>query len=424
MVSGCRARSPPDNTPTATGLGGLFFSPVCSSAMSFAGYDLVVIGSGFFDLTIAERTASTLDKRVLVLERRNHIGGNAYSEPEPETGIEVHRYGAHLFHTSNQQVWDYVNQFTKFTNYQHRVFTIYRGQTYSMPINLHTISQFFGRYMTPGEAKALITEQASEIADSKAAASHEEKGISLVGRPLYDAFFRGYTAKQWQTDPRELPAAIVARLPVRFDFVNRYFDDTYEGLPVDGYTAWLKRMADHTNIDVRLSTDFFDVRDQIPSRIPSVYTGPLDRYFDYSEGWLGWRTLDFEQEVLDIGDFQGTSVMNYADEEVPYTRIHEFRHFHPERDYRTDKTVIVREFSRFANKEDEPYYPISTPQNRAELERYRELARCETARRNVLFGGRLGTYKYLDMHMAIGSALSMFDNKLAPYFTAGHAFRD
>ncbi len=412
------------STPTATGLGGLFFSLVWSPAMSFTGYDLVVIGSGFFGLTIAERAASTLDKRVLVLERRNHIGGNAYSEPESETGIEVHRYGAHLFHTSNQRVWDYVNQFTKFTNYQHRVFTIYQGQTYSMPINLHAISQFFGRYMTPGEAKALIAEQASEIANSKTAASHEEKGISLVGRPLYGAFFRGYTAKQWQTDPRELPAAIVARLPVRFDFVNRYFNDTYEGLPVDGYTAWLKRMADHANIDVRLSTDFFDVRDQIPSGIPIVYTGPLDRYFDHSEGWLGWRTLDFEQEILGIGDFQGTSVMNYADEEVPYTRIHEFRHFHPERDYPTDKTVIVREFSRFAGKEDEPYYPINTPQDRAELERYRELARCETARHNVLFGGRLGTYKYLDMHMAIGSALSMFDNKLAPYFTAGHDFRD
>lgn len=392
--------------------------------MTFAGYDLVVIGSGFFGLTIAERTASTLGKQVLVLERRNHIGGNAYSEPEPETGIEVHRYGAHLFHTSNQRVWDYVNQFTEFTNYQHRVFTVYRGQVYSMPINLHAISQFFGRHMTPDEAKELIAKQASEIADPKTAKNHEEKGVSLVGRPLYDAFFRGYTAKQWQTDPRELPAAIVARLPVRFDFVNRYFNDTYEGLPVDGYTAWLKNMADHTNIDVRLSTDFLDVRDEIPSGVPIVYTGPLDRYFDYSEGWLGWRTLDFEQETLGIGDFQGTPVMNYADEEVPYTRIHEFRHFHPERDYRTDKTVIVREFSRFADKEDEPYYPINTPQDRAKLEQYRELAKRETARHNVLFGGRLGTYKYLDMHMAIGSALSMFDNKLAPYFAAGHSFQD
>jgi UDP-galactopyranose mutase len=382
-----------------------------------AGYDLIVAGSGFFGLTVAERVATQLGKRVLVLERRGHVGGNAYSEAEPETGIEVHRYGAHLFHTSNKRVWEYVNQFTDFTGYQHRVFTIYRGQVYPMPINLAAISQFFGRYLTPGEARALIAEQASEIADPKAAANHEEKGISLVGRPLYDAFFRGYTAKQWQTDPRELPASIVARLPVRFDFNNRYFNDTYEGLPVHGYTAWLEKMADHRNIDIRLSTDFFDVRDELPTGIPVVYTGPLDRYFSYCEGWLGWRTLDFEPEVLPVGDFQGTPVMNYAEEEVPYTRIHEFRHFHPERDYPTDKTVIVREYSRFADKEDEPYYPINTPEDRAILQRYRELAQQETAERNVLFGGRLGTYQYLDMHMAIGSALSMFDNKLAPLFT-------
>ncbi|MGH3751734.1 MAG: UDP-galactopyranose mutase [Pseudonocardiaceae bacterium] len=390
--------------------------------MNLAGYDLIVVGSGFFGLTLAERAATQLGKRVLVLERRHHIGGNAYSEAEPETGIEVHRYGAHLFHTSNKRVWEYVNQFTDFTDYQHRVFTIYRGQVYPMPINLAGISQFFGRYLTPSEARALIAEQASEIADPKAAANHEEKGISLVGRPLYDAFFRGYTAKQWQTDPRELPASIVARLPVRFDFNNRYFKDTYEGLPVHGYTAWLVRMADHPNIEVRLSIDFFDVCDEIPAGTPVVYTGPLDRYFDYSEGWLGWRTLDFRSEVLPIGDFQGTSVMNYAEEDVPYTRIHEFRHFHPERDYSTDKTVIVREYSRFANKEDEPYYPINTPEDRAKLERYRELARREAAERNVLFGGRLGTYQYLDMHMAISSALSMFDNKLVPYFTGGRAF--
>ena len=390
--------------------------------MNLAGYDLIVVGSGFFGLTVAERVATLLNKRVLVLERRNHLGGNAYSEAEPETGIEVHRYGAHLFHTSNKRVWEYVNQFTDFTNYQHRVFTIYRGQVYPMPINLAAISQFFGRYLTPGEARALIAEQASEIVDPTAAANHEEKGISLVGRPLYDAFFRGYTAKQWQTDPRELPASIVARLPVRFDFNNRYFNDTYEGLPVHGYTAWLEKMAGHPSVDVWLSTDFFDVRDEIPAGTPIVYTGPLDRYFDYSQGWLGWRTLDFESTVLPIGDFQGTSVMNYAEEEVPYTRIHEFRHFHPERDYPTDKTVVIREYSRFANKEDEPYYPINTPEDRAKLERYRELARREAAEHNVLFGGRLGTYQYLDMHMAIGSALSMFDNKLVPYFTESHTF--
>nr|WP_218888564.1 UDP-galactopyranose mutase [Saccharopolyspora hordei] len=382
---------------------------------------MIVVGSGFFGLTIAERAATQLDKRVLVLDRRDHIGGNAYSEAEPETGIEVHRYGAHLFHTSNKRVWEYVNQFTEFTDYQHRVFTKHRGQIYSFPMNLGLLCQFFGRAFTPDEAKALVAEQASEI-KTEDAQNLEEKAISLIGRPLYEAFVRGYTAKQWQTDPKELPAATISRLPVRYTFNNRYFNDTYEGLPVDGYTAWLKKMADHDNIDVRLSTDFFDVRGDLPAGVPVVYTGPLDRYFDYVEGELGWRTLDFETEVVPTGDFQGTSVMNYADEEVPYTRIHEFRHFHPERDYYPkDKTVIVREFSRFAESGDEPYYPINTPEDRRKLEAYRELAKKEAKERKVLFGGRLGTYKYLDMHMAIGSALSMFDNKIAPYFTEGRS---
>jgi UDP-galactopyranose mutase len=384
-----------------------------------AGFDLVVVGSGFFGLTVAERAAAELDKKVLVLDRRSHIGGNAYSEPEPETGIEIHRYGAHLFHTSNKRVWDYVNRFTEFTGYQHRVFAKYQGQVYTFPMNLALINQFFGRSHTPDEARALIKEQAAEI-DSADAQNLEEKAISLIGRPLYEAFVKGYTAKQWQTDPTELSASIITRLPVRYTFDNRYFNDTYEGLPVDGYTAWLERMADHPNIEVRLDTDYFDVRDDLPAGVPTVYTGPVDRYFDFAEGDLGWRTLDFEQEVRrDTGDFQGTSVMNYNDIDVPYTRIHEFRHFHPERDYPTDKTVIVREYSRFAEPGDEPYYPINTPEDRAKLERYRERARKETAAHNVLFGGRLGTYKYLDMHMAIGSALTMFENRLRPFFTEG-----
>jgi UDP-galactopyranose mutase len=378
--------------------------------------DLVVVGSGFFGLTIAERCATQLGLKVLVLERRPHIGGNAYSEAEPQTGIEVHKYGAHLFHTSNKRVWDYVNQFTTFTGYQHRVFTIYKGRVYPMPVNLATICEYFGRYMTPDEARALVAEQADEI-DTDKAQNFEEKGISLVGRPLYEAFFRGYTAKQWQTDPRELPAAIVSRLPVRYNFNNRYFSDKFEGLPTNGYTAWLEAMADHPNIEVRLDTDFFDLRDDIRGNVPVVYTGPVDTYFDYQAGELSWRTLDFELEVKPVGDFQGTSVMNYADEDVPYTRIHEFRHFHPERDwYPNDKTVIMREFSRFADRGDEPYYPINTAEDREKLLAYRDLAKVEP---DVLFGGRLGTYKYLDMHMAIGSALTMFDNKLRPHFADG-----
>lgn len=383
-------------------------------------HDLVVVGSGFFGLTIAERAASELDKRVLVLERRTHLGGNAYSEAEPQTGIEIHRYGAHLFHTSNKRVWEYVNRFTSFTGYQHRVFARVADQVYAFPMNLALINQFFGRSHTPDQARALIAEQAGEIATTDAT-NLEEKAISLIGRPLYEAFVKGYTAKQWQTDPTELDASIITRLPVRYTFDNRYFNDTFEGLPTDGYTAWLRRMAEHPNIDVRLSTDWFDVRASMPARTPTVYTGALDRYFDHCEGALSWRTLDFEQEVVPVGDFQGAPVINYNDEAVPWTRILEFRHFHPERAYPSDRTVIVREYSRFAQQGDEPYYPVGTPEDRAKLTRYRELARKETANANVLFGGRLGTYRYLDMHMAIGSALMMFDNRIAPYFTDGTA---
>jgi len=354
--------------------------------------DLVVVGSGFFGLTVAQQCAQNLGLNVVVIDSRTHLGGNAYSENDAETGIEVHRYGAHLFHTSNERVWEYVNGFTAFT-----------GAAYS-----------------PDQARALIAEQAGEFT-AQDATNFEEKAISLVGRPLYEAFIKGYTAKQWQTDPTLLSAEIISRLPVRYTYDNRYFSDTHEGLPVDGYTAWLEKMASHDRIDVRLGTNFFDTSQEVNKanvvgNIPVVYTGPVDRYFDYSQGRLGWRTLDFERQVMATGDYQGTSVMNYADPEVPYTRIHEFRHFHPERDYPADRTVIMREFSRFADGEDEPYYPVNTPKDREQLLRYRDLGKVENG---VLFGGRLGTYKYLDMHMAIGAALSMVDNKLTPHFARG-----
>ncbi|MBS6030228.1 MAG: UDP-galactopyranose mutase [Kocuria sp.] len=382
--------------------------------------DLVVVGSGLFGLTVAERAARELGLKVTMIDRRPHLGGNAYSENEERTGIEVHRYGAHLFHTSNERVWEYVNRFTQFTNYVHRVYTRHQGEVYPMPINLGTINQFFRAAYSPGEARELIREQAGELAGTDPQ-NLNDKGIQLIGRPLYEAFIKHYTGKQWQTDPKDLPASIISRLPVRYTYDNRYFNDTHEGLPVDGYTAWLERMADHPNIDVRLETDFFDdsqefSKDNVVGQVPVVYTGPVDRYFDYAEGDLSWRTIDLEEEVLDMEDFQGTSVMNYPDEDVPFTRIHEFRHFHPERDYTRDATVIMREFSRFAEKGDEPYYPVNTSEDREKLFAYRDLANGESS---VLFGGRLGTYKYLDMHMAIGSALSMVDNKIAPHFTSG-----
>ena len=379
-------------------------------------YDIVVVGSGLFGLTVAERCANELGLSVLILERRPHIGGNAYSETDPRTGIEVHKYGAHLFHTSNERVWSYVNRFTSFTPYVHHVYTNHDGVVYPMPINLSTINQFFSAAYSPDEARALIAQQAGELA-GKDPENLNDKGISLIGRPLYEAFIKEYTGKQWQTDPKDLPASIISRLPVRYTYDNRYFNDTYEGLPVGGYTAWLEKMADSPMIDVHLSTDFFDTsqpyhRDALRGRVPVVYTGPVDRYFDYSQGALSWRTIDLEVEYPQTGDFQGTSVMNYPDADVAYTRIIEPRHFHPERDYPRDRTVIMKEYSRFAGEGDDPYYPVNAPQDREMLLVYRDLVGQEEG---VFFGGRLGTYQYLDMHMAIGSALSMVDNRLVPF---------
>ena len=383
-------------------------------------YDLVVVGSGLFGLSIAEQAASRWGLRVAIVERRSHLGGNAYSEIDPETGIEVHKYGAHLFHTSNERVWEYVNRFTSFTSYVHRVWTTVDGVVYPMPVNLGTINQFFSAAYGPDEARALIAQQAAEV-DGQEITDFESKGVSLVGRPLFEAFFKNYTAKQWQTDPKDLPASIISRLPVRYNYDSRYFNDKYEGLPVDGYTAWMERMVASDLIDVYLDTDFFDPENPlnkaaVVGKVPVVYTGPVDRYFDYSAGDLSWRTVDFEKEVVDTGDYQGCSVMNYGDIDVPFTRIIEFRNFHPERDYQDKKTVIFREFSRFADHGDEPYYPVNTAQDRERLEQYRELMKNED---RVFFGGRLGTYKYLDMHMAIASALTMLDNELAPLFEDG-----
>jgi UDP-galactopyranose mutase len=385
-------------------------------------YDLVVVGSGLFGLTVAEQCVRRWGLRVAVVERRGHVGGNAFSEVDPATGIEVHTYGAHLFHTSNVRVWEYVNRFTSFTGYVHHVWTTVGGVVYPMPVNLGTINQFFRSAMSPDEARALIREQAGEM-DGQDVRDFESKGISLVGRPLFEAFFKNYTAKQWQTDPKDLPASIVSRLPVRFTYDNRYFNDTYEGLPTKGYTEWLSKMADDDRIDVFLDTDFFDAsqplnKAAVVGQVPVVYTGAVDRYFDYDEGDLRWRTVDFEREVVDKGDFQGCPVMNYGDLDVPWTRIIEFRHFHPERDYQNERSVIFREFSRFARHDDEPYYPINTAEDRARRDVYRRRAQEEP---QVLFGGRLGTYKYLDMHMAIASALTMVDNELAPVFGATSA---
>lgn len=373
--------------------------------------DLLVVGAGLFGLTVAERAASAgLD--VVVVDRRDHLGGNAHSSVDEATGIEVHRYGSHIFHTSNERVWDYVTRFTAFTGYRHTVMTTHAGSVYPMPINLATVNQFFAAAMTPDQARRLIEEQAAEVTGDPT--NLEDKAVSLIGRPLYEAFIRGYTLKQWQEDPRELPAGIISRLPVRYTYDQRYFSDRHEGLPTGGYGAWFARMVDHPRIEVRLGVDFLEPdhalsRDRARGQVPVVYTGPVDRYFGLTAGPLTWRTLDLATEVLPVRDFQGTAVMNYADADAPFTRIHEFRHFHPEREDRhsQDATVVTREYSRLAEPSDEPYYPVGTAVDRERLAAYRALQRDEPG---VHFGGRLGSYLYLDMHMAIASALSLWDS--------------
>jgi UDP-galactopyranose mutase len=334
-----------------------------------------------------------------------------------ETGAEIHRYGAHLFHTSNRRVWEYVNRFTSFTCYTHRVYTTHDGEVYPLPINLGTINQFFHAHYTPAQARALIEGQAGELAGTDPG-NLNDKGVQLIGRPLYEAFIKNYTGKQWQTDPAKLPADIIKRLPVRFNYDNRYFRDTWEGLPSDGYTAWMERMIDDPRIHVTLGADFFDEsqplnKHAVVGRVPVVYTGPVDRYFDYRLGELQWRTVDFKERRYDEGDHYGCPVMNFADADVPFTRAIEFKNFNPERaaQQNPDKTVVWEEYSRAAGRGDEPYYPVNTSDDRTLYWQYKQLAEQEP---DVVFGGRLGTYAYYDMHQVINSALIAYDKQIQP----------
>ncbi len=397
--------------------------------------DLVVVGAGLFGLTVAQQAAECAGASVEIIDVRDHIGGNAYSYFDERTGIEIHKYGAHLFHTSNKRVWDYVNRFTSFTNYVHRVYATHDGEVYPLPINLGTINQFFHAHYTPEEAKALIASQAGELA-GKDPENLNDKGISLIGRPLYEAFIKNYTAKQWQTDPSQLPAGIIKRLPVRFNYNNRYFKDTWEGLPTDGYTAWMQRMIDDPRIHVSLGVDFFDESQPFNKRalaeagVPVVYTGPVDRYFDYALGELKWRTVDFKEVRYEENDHFGCPVMNYSDADVPFTRAIEFKNFNPERgevegvageagvdDFvpgktvKAGETVVWQEYSRAATREDEPYYPVNTEADKALYARYAELAAVEP---RTVFGGRLGTYSYYDMHNVIDMALRAYESQVAP----------
>ncbi len=375
--------------------------------------DILVVGAGLYGLTMAERLVNELGKRVLLIDKRNHIGGNCAAEIDSITGIECHKYGSHFFHTSIPQVWEYANRFTHFTDYVHRVYTTHKGEVYPLPINLGTINQFFHATYTPDQAKQVIAEQATSAPAEPA--NLAEQGISLIGRSLFEAFIKNYTAKQWQTPAEELVPDIIKRLPVRYNYNNNYFNDAHEGLPADGYNAWFQNMVASCGekLEVRLETDFFTdpyVQELRAAGVLIIYTGPVDQFYDYRYGELRWRSLKFEKEVLNVEDYQGCAVMNYADLEPEYTRILEFKHFHPERNYGgyaagAHKTVIVREYSKTWTRGEEPYYPVNTAEDREILAKYRELAATET---QVIFGGRLGEYAYYDMDKTITAALNKF----------------
>lgn len=372
---------------------------------------IIVVGAGFFGSVIAERLARDAGEPVLVLDKREHIGGNCYSEIDLETGIEYHKYGTHIFHTGNKEVFDYIGRFTEFNGYRHQVLTTAKDRVYQMPINLETVNSFYGRNLKPFEVDAFLAEEIAKENLPEEPRNLEEMALSLVGRPLYEALIRGYTEKQWQRDPKELPAFILKRLPFRRDYSENYYFDRWQGIPIDGYTAIFQRMLGHPKIDLRLGVDYFDVRDGISSESLVVYTGPIDRFFDYKFGRLESRTLRFEKEIVNVGDRQGTSVMNYADREIPYTRIHEPRHLHPERDYPANRTVFFREYPKLDTAES-PYYPVNTPENDALARKYfKERDKVK----NVVFGGRLADYEYYDMDRAIAKSLDVYRDRVKPF---------
>lgn len=363
-------------------------------------YDYLVVGSGLYGAVFAHE-AKKLGKKVLVIDKRPNIAGNIYTE-EVE-GINVHVYGAHIFHTNNKKVWNYITQFAEFNRFTNSPVANYKGELYSLPFNMYTFNKMWG-VVTPEEAEAKIAEQRKEITGEPQ--NLEEQAISLVGRDIYEKLIKGYTEKQWGRDCKELPSFIIKRLPVRLTFDNNYFNALYQGIPMGGYTKMVENMLD--GIEVRLGVDYLENKaelDKLADKV--VYTGAIDAYFDYKLGTLEYRSVRFETEVLDKPNFQGNAAVNYTDRETPWTRIIEHKWF----EFGTQpKTVISREYSSEWKPGDEPYYPVNDEKNGALYQKYKELAVNE---KNIIFGGRLGEYKYYDMDAVIASALDMCEKELA-----------
>ncbi|AJA46759.1 UDP-galactopyranose mutase [Clostridium pasteurianum DSM 525 = ATCC 6013] len=363
-------------------------------------YNYIIVGSGIFGAIFAYE-ANKIGKKCLVIDKRSHIGGNIYCEDIE--GINVHKYGAHIFHTSNKKVWDYINSFAEFNRYTNSPIAIYKDELYNMPFNMNTFNRLWG-VRTPSEAKAKIAEQILESNIMKPQ-NLEEQAIKLVGKDIYEKLIKGYTEKQWGTKATELPAFIIKRLPVRFTYDNNYFNDKYQGIPIGGYTKIIEKML--KGIEVRLNTDFFKSRKEFENLTEKiVFTGMIDEFYNYKFGTLEYRSLRFENEILNQENYQGNAVINYTEYEVPYTRIIEHKHF----EYGTQpKTVITKEYPARWNKGDEPYYPINNERNNIIYSKYKNLSNKET---DVIFGGRLAEYKYYDMHNVIEQALKCTEKEL------------
>ncbi len=360
-------------------------------------YDLILVGAGLFNAVIAQKAVEA-GKKVLVIEKRNHVGGNCYTEEI--AGIQVHRYGAHIFHTDSKQIWNYVNRFSEFNCFTNSPVAIYKNQLFNLPFNMNTFNRIWPDVITPEQAKKRIAEQSAVMAD-KIPANLEEQGISLVGKDVFNLLVKGYTEKQWGKNCKELPPSIIKRLPVRFTYDNNYFTDKYQGIPVGGYTHMILNML--KGADIILGTDFLEEPDRWKNMAEQiVYTGPIDQYFNYRFGELEYRSLRFETQVLDCDNFQGNAVVNYTDMEIPYTRIIEHKHF----EFGTQPcTVITKEFPKLWKRGDEPYYPVTDSINNELYTKYQELASREST---VIFGGRLGMYRYFDMDDTIDAAFSVY----------------
>ena len=365
-------------------------------------YDYLIVGSGLFGAVVAYEF-NKRGYKVLVIEKRPNIAGNIYTE-EIE-GIQVHKYGPHIFHTSNKATWDYVNQFAKFNNFINMPLAFYKGKYYNLPFNMNTFEQVFG-VKTEKEAKACI-EKEIKTANIKEPKNLEEKAISMVGTTIYEMLIKGYTQKQWGKPCTELPPSIISRIPVRYEYNNNYFNDTYQGIPIGGYTQIIEKMLN--GIEVKTNVDYIAQRNELNSLADNIiYTGEIDRFYDYRFGALEWRSLRFEEEIIDKPDYQGNAVINYTEYEVPYTRIAEHQYFEPGAKHQ--KTVITKEYSKTWSRGDEAYYPINNQRNSELYAKYKELADKEN---NVFFGGRLGTYSYYNMDVVVEKALQLVESILA-----------